>query len=61
MPAAELRRLAEAALRTEFPPHVQMARYERAWARLHSCSRKQVRWGGGALWGRLVGGELYLP
>ncbi|KAI7845483.1 hypothetical protein COHA_001031 [Chlorella ohadii] len=41
MPAAELRRLAEAALRTEFPPHVQMARYERAWARLHSCSRKQ--------------------
>lgn len=51
MPAAEIRRLAEAALRTEFPPQVQMARYERTWARLHSCSRKQVGEGEGAVWG----------
>ena len=46
MPAAELRRLAELALRTEFPPRRQIARYDRAWARLHARSRKQV----GRLW-----------
>lgn len=60
MPAAELRRLAEAALRTEFPPHVQMARYERAWSRLHACSRKQV-WQGWWLgaWFRMPGWTPY--